>query len=242
MGRRQKEKTFPVRTLEECFASLQAAQADYARADGRGQIALSKALRAIAEAAIRLGERDADRLDAYIAVMIEAESLRRVVEMPRELAIARARRHATLHAGKTAAPLAEAKGASYEPGLYRLADATAPPAPLEESGRVEEMQKGVAAYVRFNQAGRFDVEVRLVPTLEVDVAAFAMSATHLVSAPSGRLLLQGGAAVADAEISVPAGSYDAVFCTFQGQRHVLVLLAPTERRSNELPLVDILEY
>jgi hypothetical protein len=226
-----------VDTLDACFASLRVAQARYAAAQGKDRRSLARVLGAIAERAVELGERNAEHLRMYMAALLTAQTFRSGIDALPALAIARAR----AHAGGLATVLARADGASYEPVTYRFADVSAPAEPLVESVQREQMRRGVCAMVRFNRSGRFAVELHLVSTLDVTVPElYSMSAAQAVHAPSGQLVLRGAAVVPDATIDVPAGWYDVAFCTLQSERRVLLLLAPTERRSNDAPLVDVL--
>lgn len=234
-----KGERFAVGTLEECFASLERARARYAAADGKAARSFARVLGSIAEHAVSLGEHDVERLQKYMEALSTAQGFRSGIDALPALAITRARAH---RAGTgSATVLARAEGLSFSPVIYRLADASAPAEPLDEASQREQMRAGVCAHVRFNHSGRFEVEMRLSSTLDVDLPAlYAMSAAHAVHVPSGRLLLQGGATAPDATIDLPAGWYDVVVCTFESQRRVLVLLATTERRSNDAPLVDLL--
>lgn len=226
-----------VDTLDACVASLRVAQARYAAAHGKDRRSLARVLGAIAERAVELGEQDAEHLRMYMAALLTAQTFRSGLDAQPALAIARAR----AHTGGSATVIARAGGASYEPVTYRLADACAPPEPPDESGQRDQMRLGVCAQVRFNRSGRFDVELHRVSTLALTAPDLrSMSAAHAVHAPSGQLVLQGAAVVPDATIDVPVGWYDVVFGTSASERRVVVLLAPTERRTNDAPLVDVL--
>lgn len=239
----RKKDSYPAGTLDECFESVQRVGAAWRAADARTARSLAKVLGGLAERAIGLDELDPERLRIYVEALRAAHAVRNDLTTPREMAIARARMH---RGGPPPTVLASAVGECQSPHALALADASVPAIASDRLTLAEteallrdHLRSGTRAQFHVNQAGRMTLELRLLSTLDVELPRLhAMSARQLVHAPTGRVVVDGGTLAPVARIDVPPGWYDAVLCTFISESRLAILLASTERRTHDSPVVD----